>query len=236
MIWFHRYCWEWKVNLLLVWLTGLFLLYHSASLQHHMEMQMAWRLSTPPLSSFASCEVVCVLQSASKTDLFHSLNYSDRWHFLERSGLLFNFFLTSCLCCSLSEERMQCWLLAEPCLYLSVVFWLVWAVCAWRGTVPAWALPRAVGHCFPVLRDNTEIKVYRDICCAQLRAFSLFGPTIFTPFSVLKHNSTGVLTLLKHDFKTRQHLWVLHVRLLLFTGLGLSSEQPSLLCTATLNL
>lgn len=115
------------------WL-GCFFFIILLSLQHHMEMQMTWKLSIPSLSSFASCEVVCVLQSAPKTDLFHSLNYSDRWQFLERSGL-FCFFLSSCPCCSLGEERIQCWLPAEPCLYLSAVFWLVWAVCAWRGTV-----------------------------------------------------------------------------------------------------
>lgn len=97
-----------------------------------MEMQMTWRLSKPSLSSFASCEVfVCCSQPLRLT---HSLNYSDRWHFLERSGL-FWFFLTNCPCCSLAEERIQCWLLAEPCLYLSVVFWLVWALCSCRGTV-----------------------------------------------------------------------------------------------------
>lgn len=201
-----------------------------------MGMQMTWRLSTPPLSSFASCEVVGMLQSPSKTDLFHSLNYSDGWHLMERSGLLFSFFLTSCLCCSLAEERMQCWLLAEPCLYLSVVFWPVWAVCAWRGTVPACTLPCAVGHCFPVLKDNTEIEVYRDICCAHLTAFSTFGPNSFTHFSVLRYKSTDVLVLFKHDFKTRQHLWVFQGAFLVFRECRLSSEQPSLLCTATLNL
>lgn len=88
------------------------------------------------------------------------------------------------------------------CRALPVPVNCLWAVCAWRGTVPACPLPRAVGHCFPVLKDNTEIEVYRNICCAHLRAFSTFGPTSFTPFSVPRHNSTDVFILFKHDFKT----------------------------------
>lgn len=166
--------------------------------------------------------------------LTHSLNYSDRWHFLERSGL-FWFFLTNCPCCSLAEERIQCWLLAEPCLYLSVILACLGSLFLQGDCHTAFTPPHAAGHCFPVLKDNTGIKVYRDICCAQLSTFSTFAPTSFTPFSVLTHSSTAVLRLFKHDFKTGQHLWVFRGELLLFTGCRLSCAQPLWTCNSAVS-
>lgn len=137
MIWFHRYSLlldkKSKSHAGLIDCCFFFIVL--LSLQHPMEMQMAWWLSTPSLSSFACRKEVCMLQSASKTDLFHSLKYSDRWHFLGGSTFSFSLKLALAVAWQRGESTTQMlvlprWLLALPCLYLSDVFGLVWAVCA----------------------------------------------------------------------------------------------------------
>lgn len=129
-----------------------------------------WLGGSPHLLCHLLLHVGCSLCCSQPLRLTYSISSTIQtgYIFWKGADCCSVFFLIPCPCCSLAEERIQCWLLAEPCLYLSVVFWLVWAVCAWRGTVPACTLPCAVGHGFPVLKDNTEFKVYGDICCAQL--------------------------------------------------------------------
>ena len=141
-----------------------------------MEIKMAWRLSTPSLSSFAWCKEVHMLQSATKTDLFHSLKYSDRWHFLGGSTLL-KFFLKTYHCCSLAEVRIQyakatgcCWccpagFLQCPAGIWQLSFGLSGLFVLWVRTVPACMVPDAVGLAFHCWKGNaiSEISSKRSM-------------------------------------------------------------------------
>lgn len=171
------------------------------SLQHPMEIRMAWRLSTLSLSSSAWCEDVCVLQSATKMDLFHSLKYSDRWRFLTGSTLFFKFFRKGnkgMLQPGRGEDpvcrghrlllMLPRWLLAVPCLYLSIVFWLVWAIGSlgkdcpnFHGTTCSWT---CAFHCW---KGNTIAEVVNSFKNQNLRGYLLF-------------TTYGILCLWTHQF------------------------------------
>lgn len=194
---------------------------------------MPWRLSTP-LSSSARCKEVSVLQSASKTDLCHSLDHSG--DFFEREDIgCYSFFtlLKTCPCCSPAKERigyleatgcllmLPRWLLAVPW----VIFWLVWALC-WLRTVLA-CMVLVAGRVSAVLKGQLLKSVVNWARCCFKISVTIQGDICDSPF-IWAHQfhifSISPMTMLmfflefsEHDF-TPGIAWEFSAEGLSFTG------------------